>query len=244
MQPTFLPWLGYFAMIDWATDFVFLDNVQLTKRSWQTRNRISGPHGPIMLTLPVPRKPSRPLIVDAQLETGVLMENLLKTLKGVLGRAKQWDLVELLLCEAFARADEGVAAVNQTFIRSLCAQAGLETRFHLASQLKLSSGDGASRAGNLLRICHHFDAREYLSPIGSHAYLRKHNPFPESGVDLRFFNYCHPEYSQLHGPFVSHMSSVEALADLKPQDFGALVRSGWRNPLSIEDLESKIDETP
>ena len=40
MQPTYLPWLGYFAMIDDVELFIFLDDVQLEKRSWQVRNRI------------------------------------------------------------------------------------------------------------------------------------------------------------------------------------------------------------
>ena len=40
MQPTYLPWLGYFSMIDDVDVFVFLDSVQLVKRSWQVRNRI------------------------------------------------------------------------------------------------------------------------------------------------------------------------------------------------------------
>ncbi len=40
MQPTFLPWIGYFDMIDQVDKFIFLDHVQLQKQSWQTRNRI------------------------------------------------------------------------------------------------------------------------------------------------------------------------------------------------------------
>lgn len=33
MQPTYLPWLGYFDLIDQADIFILLDDVQLTKRS-------------------------------------------------------------------------------------------------------------------------------------------------------------------------------------------------------------------
>ena len=39
MQPSFLPWAGYFNLMARADDFVFLDDVQLEKQSWQTRNR-------------------------------------------------------------------------------------------------------------------------------------------------------------------------------------------------------------
>ncbi len=40
MQPTYLGWLGYFDMIDQADTFILLDNVAISKKSWQTRNRI------------------------------------------------------------------------------------------------------------------------------------------------------------------------------------------------------------
>ena len=39
-QPTFFPWQGYFALIDYVDEFIFLDNVQFDKRSWQQRNYI------------------------------------------------------------------------------------------------------------------------------------------------------------------------------------------------------------
>src|SRR5574338_544206 len=54
MQPTYLPWIGYFALMDMADVFVFLDDVQLSKQSWQTRNRIKGESGKgLMLTVPI-----------------------------------------------------------------------------------------------------------------------------------------------------------------------------------------------
>ena len=45
MQPTFIPWIGYFDMIDKVDHFIFLDSIQLTKRSWQVRNKIKTAKG-------------------------------------------------------------------------------------------------------------------------------------------------------------------------------------------------------
>lgn len=39
MQPTYLPYLGYFQLIAQADVLVFLDDVQFARRSWQQRNR-------------------------------------------------------------------------------------------------------------------------------------------------------------------------------------------------------------
>ena len=52
-QPTYLPWIGYFDLIDQVDAFIFLDSVQFEKQSWQQRNRIKTPKGLQWLTVPV-----------------------------------------------------------------------------------------------------------------------------------------------------------------------------------------------
>src|SRR5471030_1504156 len=53
MQPTFFPWAGYFNLASLADVFVFLDDVQLEKQSWQTRNRILLQGKPVWISVPV-----------------------------------------------------------------------------------------------------------------------------------------------------------------------------------------------
>src|SRR3954471_6587239 len=53
MQPTYLPWLGLFDLMDQVDELVLLDSVQFERHSWQHRNRIRGANGEILLTVPV-----------------------------------------------------------------------------------------------------------------------------------------------------------------------------------------------
>src|SRR5215510_12293635 len=53
LQPSYIPWRGYFHQIWKADCFVFLDDVQFDKRGWRNRNRIKTPSGPSWLTIPV-----------------------------------------------------------------------------------------------------------------------------------------------------------------------------------------------
>ena len=53
LQPTYLSWIGYFGLIDVADIFVFYDDVQFVKQSWQQRNKIKAQKGEILLTVPV-----------------------------------------------------------------------------------------------------------------------------------------------------------------------------------------------
>ena len=69
MQPTYIPWIGYFDMIDKVDVFIFYDDVQLTKRSWQVRNKLRNKSGEYFLSIPIKKTASRGdlLIKDAVL---------------------------------------------------------------------------------------------------------------------------------------------------------------------------------
>ena len=68
MQPTYLPWLGYFDLIARSDIFVFLDDVQFSYRSWQQRNRILDLGKEKMLTVPVVRRGNRTNILDTVID--------------------------------------------------------------------------------------------------------------------------------------------------------------------------------
>ena len=55
-QPTFLPWAGYFALIDHVDQFIFLDNVQFVRRSWIQRNKIKIQDNEKLISVPVHKK--------------------------------------------------------------------------------------------------------------------------------------------------------------------------------------------
>ena len=63
-QPTYLPWIGYFSLIDASEYFIFLDDVQFDARSWQQRNRIAINGNVNYLTLPVIKKGLRKKLLN------------------------------------------------------------------------------------------------------------------------------------------------------------------------------------
>ena len=52
-QPTFLPWSGWYDLVDQVDLLILLDDVAFSKQSWQQRNRIRTPDGLSYLTVPV-----------------------------------------------------------------------------------------------------------------------------------------------------------------------------------------------
>ena len=53
LQPSYIPWRGYFHQIQKADLFVFYDDVQYDDRGWRNRNRVKTEQGTRWLTIPV-----------------------------------------------------------------------------------------------------------------------------------------------------------------------------------------------
>src|SRR6476469_9891699 len=57
LQPSYIPWRGYFHQIQKTDVFIFYDDVQYDKHGWRNRNRIKTEQGSIWLTIPVTAAP-------------------------------------------------------------------------------------------------------------------------------------------------------------------------------------------
>src|ERR1700733_340603 len=53
VQSSYIPWKGFFDLINYAHEFVLFDDVQYTRRDWRNRNRIKTGQGPAWLSIPV-----------------------------------------------------------------------------------------------------------------------------------------------------------------------------------------------
>lgn len=234
MQPTLMPWLGYFALMDTADTFIYLDDVKYVKRSWQSRNRIKSIQGELMLSLSVEKDTTRAAINKVKLAEPKNHQKFMKSLAVNLGKAPYFDLTEHIVESAYRESQGFLSRFTIGIINQIALVSGITTERVLASSLTIEKQEKASR---LLAFCRHYSADNYLSPLGSYAYLSQHNPFSNSGVDLFFQNYDHPEYPQCFGEFTAYLACVDALSWVGPDDFLPLIRSGVRTPLCIEELE-------
>ena len=53
LQSNYIPWKGYFDLINYVDEFVIYDDAQYTKRDWRNRNLIKTKDGLKWLTIPV-----------------------------------------------------------------------------------------------------------------------------------------------------------------------------------------------
>ena len=239
MQPTYLPWVGYFDLMDQADCFVLLDTVQFARQSWQQRNRIKTAQGAQWLTVPVVREfPQRIDQVKIN-NTGTWAMTHWRTVEQNYRRAACWSEYAGALEKLFMRRWERLAELNSAFIQVLHEQMGIVTPLVRASEMALTG----QRESLLLNLCQQLGATVYLSPLGSAVYLQDDAPFAAKGIRVEFQHYEHPEYQQLYPPFVSHLSALDLLLN---EGAGSLeiLRAGRRTAYSTAEAAQMMKPIP
>lgn len=233
MQPTYLPWMGYFDLMDQADIFVFLDSVQFNKGSWQQRNRIKGQGQILWLTVPVLSKGQRgQQIYEVKIDpTANFWKSHLKTIKQLYGKApyfeNYFDEMASILCKQHTL----LADLNVELIRWLCLRLGISTEMVRSSCMGITG----RKTGLLVNICKALGADRYLSAEGSRTYIEEDNLFKPVGIELVYHAYRHPEYNQLYGAFVPYLSILDLIFNEGPSSL-LIVRRGRENISSMSLL--------
>jgi hypothetical protein len=211
LQPSYLPWRGYFHQIQRADYFVFYDDVQYDKHGWRNRNRIKTPQGPQWLTIPVKKKGNierrrEILEIEIDWERPWNKKHYL-TIQQAYHRAPFYKHWEPFLAGVYNRAPERLAPFTIELTIELAGLLGIRhTRFLRSSEL-CAPGERTER---LVRIVQQLGCDRYLSGPSAKAYLEEEQ-FAAAGIALEYMIYAYPEYPQLYPPFDSKVSVLDLL---------------------------------
>ncbi|MDB5430653.1 MAG: hypothetical protein JWP35_1769 [Caulobacter sp.] len=222
MQPTWLPYLGYFQLISAADVFVFLDDVQFARRSWQQRNRILTSVGEEqLLTVPVKKADRDTLIAEIEIDDGQPWRpKQLNAIRHAYASRPHFAEGFAFLEEQLAREPNGrLADLTCGLTEAAARRTGLTTPFVRAGAL---TTEGA-RSDHLLGICRAIEADAYLSPTGSADYMEEDGVFAAAGFPVRFKPFEPREYPQGRDGFTPYMSFVDALMNVGWEGLKSLV---------------------
>ena len=229
-QPTYLPWMGYFGMIDAVDIFVFYDDVQFVNRSWQRRNKIKVPKGEIWLSVPVIQNFGQKI-------------NEVKINNNLNWRDKHWTSIKHHYSKApffqkyrdsfekiYKKEWEYLVDLNITLIKKISEILGLDTEFMLSSELRGVKGTKTDRLINILKL---IGADEYITGPGTKAYIEPEN-FKGNDIALYWYEFNHPSYAQLYGDFVPYLSVIDLLFNMGGESI-KLLREGEENAVKEHD---------
>jgi hypothetical protein len=215
VQSSYIPWKGYFDLIAQVDEFVFLDEVQYTRRDWRNRNRIKVDGQLRWLTIPVEVKGRYHQRIDeTRIADHAWAGEHLATLVHAYRRAPHFDETAALLEPLYRRHAETdlLSEVNTSFVAAICEHLGISTRLSRSTDYRT----GAERSRRLLDLCVAVGADEYLSGPAARDYLDV-AAFEAAGVAVRWADYSgYPEYRQLGGAFEHGVSIVDLLFNTGP----------------------------
>ena len=240
-QPTYLPWLGYFDLIDQVDIFVLLDNVQFQRQSWQHRNRLKTPSGLHWLTVPVKfRGRFGQPINQVEIRDTEFWRNHLRSIELNYRRTPFFNnYFEELSSRLRQSCSPGalMADLDIQLIRWFMNVLGIRTSVLLSSHLE----PRGRRMELLANICHSLGAKEYVSPLGSAAYLLQEiDVLLDKGIDVGFQHYEHPQYGQLFPPFCPYASVLDLIFNEGERAL-EILRRGRRTPFlpdAVSDMVS------
>jgi len=228
MQPTFLPWQGYFGLVAAAEVFVVLDDFQFQRHYFQQRNRIRLADGTeSWVSLPVGHPAGEfPTLAEAVPVVDAKWRRRLKlTLDQSYRRAPHHGALRGFVDEWIDTPWTSVAEMNTAFIRLVSHWLGFEPRWQLSSEL----GATGRRSERVLDLLRRTRARTYLCARGSFGYMAEDGVFPVEGIEVVFQDFVPEPYPQRRADdFVSHLSVLDTLFEAGVDETRRLVLAGQR----------------
>lgn len=227
LQPSYIPWLGYFDQINKVDTFVFYDDVLYTKNDWRNRNKIKTANGTAWLTIPVNiknRLKDYLLIKDVTLiDTNILKKHLkaieLNYKKSPFFKEFYSTIAPLFNKKLFNKKYRLLADLDIDIIKTISEFLGIKkVNFLRSSDLDIANENST---GRLIDICKKQKATCYLTGASAKNYLDE-KMFKENDILLEYQEYIHPTYKQLWGEFIPYLSIIDLLCNEGPSSLSIL----------------------
>jgi hypothetical protein len=227
VQSNYIPWKGYFDLINLVDEFILFDDRQFTRRDWRNRNMIKTAQGLHWLTIPVRVKGRFEQRIDeTEISERDWADKHWKTITHAYAAAPFFKEYRDAFAATYASSgEELLSEVNRRFLELICDKLGIATKLSWSTEYP-TTGDRTERLVNLCRLA---GATEYLSGPAARAYIDD-ALFEAAGITLMYMDYAgYPEYPQLHGPFEHGVSAIDLLFNTGPEaprfmkSFGAQV---------------------
>lgn len=232
MQPTFLPWMGYFELINKADTFVFLDDFQYVNRTFHSRNRLFISQGKVdYAIIPLRRTEHYPNINQIQiLNDEYWVSKFFKKLEIYKKTPYYNPIIQNLKILCYNKFSS-LADFNIAIIKFFCKFLNINTNFTYSSQFFLTS----SRSQRIYDLLIANNASCYLCANGSFEYMLEDKIFP-CEIPVFFQNHIPKPYKQFHSKeFVPYLSVLDALFNLGAEQTRQLICSGTEKWLTWDE---------
>ncbi len=210
MQPYFLPYIGYFQLINAVDEFVLYDNIEYTKKGWINRNRILVNGKDEYISIPL-KKDSDYLHVNQRFLSETSLEEMKKILNKiaeVYRKAPNYSQTMVLLNDIFLYEEKNLFEfINHSILKTLSF---LDIQTPIVVSSTISIQNQLKSEEKVLAICKNRQAQTYINPIGGLT-LYSHSTFKQNQIQLQFLKSNSIQYPQFKNEFVPWLSIIDVL---------------------------------
>ena len=210
IQPYFLPYIGYFQLINAVDKFVIYDDVNFIKKGWINRNKILVNGKEHNFTVPLKGISQNKLIKDIEIDDtqdwrivflkminiaykkAPFFEDIFPLIKKIIDNYKLTMISDLIF--------ESLKVLN--------AYLGIETSIVLSS--KEYDNTHLKAQERIISICKKEKADHYINPIGGVELYSKID-FKKDGIVLNFLKSDKDVYRQFDNEFISWLSIIDVM---------------------------------
>lgn len=208
LQSNYIPWKGYFDIINCVDLFIFHDDLQYTKNDWRNRNKIKTSNGLKWLTVPCGTNENR-LICEVEIKDSKWQK-------------KHWQLIYQNYHKApcyrqykdffkdfyLGHTWNNLSEMNQYLIKKISSDLlGLSTKFEDSRRYNLTR----KKAERVLELLKKTKAAHYLSGPAAKSYLCE-KELQKYKIEIEWMDYSeYQTYKQFHPPFEHGVSIIDLI---------------------------------
>lgn len=210
MQPYFLPYIGYWQLLNAVDLFVIYDNIKYVKRSWINRNKMLLNGRESLFSLPLKKDSDYLDIKERELSPSFEAERLkiIRKIEESYRNSPYFSDAFPVIVECLSYPDKNLFLFIYNSILQIKAYLGINTEIIVSSTIDI---DHSLKSQNrVLAICKKLAAMRYINPIGGKDLYNK-KEFAEHGIELLFIQSKPIEYKQYDNTFVPWLSIMDVM---------------------------------
>ena len=216
-QSNYIPWKGYFDLINRVDEFILYDDVQYTRRDWRNRNKIKTYTGTQWLTIHVDVKGKYfQKINETKINDKYWPVKHWQQIKHNYAKAQNFKKYKDIFEELYLSCkEEYLSEINHKFIIAINQILGIKTKIRFSSEFKIP-GDQTEK---LINICKQCNATVYISGPAAKSYLDEQLANKEN-ILVEWMNYeNYKEYEQLYPPFEHGVTILDLIFNTDSTNF-------------------------
>ena len=208
MQPYFLPYIGYFQLLNTVDKYVIYDNIQYTKKGWINRNRILQNGKDLLISIPIEKESDYLDVKERFISEEFNRKKLLNQIRESYRKAPYMEAVMPVMESIINYDDRNLFDFIFNSVKEICRYLDIKTEIIVSSTL--NADHSLKGQDKVIAICKELGATDYYNAIGGQE-LYNSDDFKKENINLHFLSSNPIEYKQFNNDFVPWLSILDVM---------------------------------